>query len=122
MGSAMAGVLAGQRLWAAVPAGGQRRPGAARSGDQRGPETFLADPPEIVLNAINQCDRDHLRVLGEVGGGGRYVPLIPADAKLGRYPGYDRAGIVAQVTAGTGQQRDLVIGGAQRYSRVPLPG
>lgn len=75
-----------------------------------------------MLYAIDQCDRDHLRVLGEVGGGRSYVPLIPADAKFGRYLSNDRAGIVAQVAAGAGQQRDLVIGGAQRYSRVPLPG
>ena len=68
-------------------------------------QALLVDPPEVVLAAVDEGDRDLLAVgVHQLGRGGD-VDLVVRRADLGADPLDDLAGVVAQVAAGLGVER-----------------
>src|SRR5215470_592475 len=65
---------------------------------QGGPQAFLADMPEVMLDAVDQGHRDLVPVLPQMAVGPGDVELLPGHIELGRDPGDDLARVVTQVT------------------------
>ena len=53
---------------------------------ERGAQAILVDPPEVVLDAVDQGDRDHLPVALLVSVGGGDVAFLPRHAQLAGDP------------------------------------
>src|SRR6266496_4170187 len=83
----------------------------------RGPQPVLADPPEIVLHAVNQRHRDLLAVRQQVILRLSDVAFLPRHALLAGDAGDDRPGVVAQMTARPGEQGDDPRPGRHRSAR-----
>ena len=92
-----------------------KSPGLGLALGQGSAEAVFRYPPEIVLYAINQGDRDHLPVLTQVILGLRDVPFLPGHPELTRHPADDRASVIAQMTARAVQQGDA------RSRQLPRP-
>src|SRR6266536_1109342 len=84
---------------------------------ERGPQPVLADPPEIVLHAVNQRHRDLLAVRQQVILRLSDVAFLPRHALLAGDAGDDRPGVVAQMTARPGEQGDDPRPGRHRSAR-----
>src|SRR5215467_3530222 len=102
-------------------AGGPATPERGRSAAERGPQSLLADPPEVVLDAVDERHRNHVPVLAQVILGLRDVPLFPGRAQIRGDPRDDLPGLITQVTAGLAQQRDAVPGGGCHVRVRPPP-
>src|SRR6266536_964772 len=84
---------------------------------ERGPQPVLADPPEIVLHAVNQRHRDLLAVRQQVILRLSDLAFLPRHALLAGDAGDDRPGVVAQMTARPGEQGDDPRPGRHRSAR-----
>jgi hypothetical protein len=69
-------------------------------GCQRGTKAGLVDPPEIVLLAVNERDRDLLAVLALEVRVGPDAALFPGDPELGADAGDHVASLIAEMAAG----------------------
>src|SRR6185437_2156790 len=105
-----------------VPLAAARGAAGAALGPERPAKPVLIDAPEVVLDAINERDRDHLAVVFQIVLGRRDVPLGPGDPQVRGDPRDHRAGVIAEVTARPREQGDRVRH-AHRYqgssSRMP---
>jgi hypothetical protein len=76
------------------------------AGGQCGTEAVFRDPPEIVLNAINQGNGDLLPIFTHVFFRLRDVAFLPGHAEIiGNAPD-DLPGVIAQVAPGPAEQGD----------------
>src|SRR5579875_2466394 len=78
-------------------------------------QPLLADPPEIVLDTVDERYRDLVPVFTQVILGVSDVTFVPGHAEIRGDPGDDHAGVVAQMTARPAEQGDPVPGGWQRF-------
>ena len=93
------------------------------AGGQCGTEAVFRDPPEIVLNAINQGNGDLLPIFTHVFFRLRDVAFLPSHTEIIGNPADDLPGVIAQVTPGSSEQRDPGCGGqAHRYPWLEYPG
>src|ERR1700690_1257010 len=83
---------------------------------ERRAQPWLADPPEVVLHAVDERHGDLVPVLAQVSFRLGDVAFLPGHAEVSGDPGDNRAGLVAQVAAGPPEQGDLAIS-----RRHPLP-
>src|SRR5690349_10180914 len=84
-------------------------------------ESDRVHPPEIVLAAVDEGDRDLFAVLLEQRGVGGDVDLGPADAQFGADLLDDHPGVVAQMTARFPVQRDPAHRSARSRPLATLP-
>src|SRR5215472_12975333 len=85
---------------------------------QGGSEAVFRYPPEVVLDAVHERDRDLLPVLTQIVLGLGDVTLLPGHAEILGHPADDLARVVAEVTAWPAEQRDS--GRGHLASSVPL--
>src|SRR5215472_13288088 len=103
------------------PSPGEDGSGWARGAgrDQGSAQAPLAHVPEVVLDAVDQRHRDHVRIIPEIAFGSGDVALLPGHAEIGGNPGDDLTRVVAQMAAGSAEQGDQ--GRCGRGHRAPLP-
>ena len=69
-------------------------------------QPVLGDPPEVMLDPINDGNGDPVPVLPHVILGKRDIPFFPTDSEVTRDPPDDVSRVVAQVATGTAVKGD----------------